>query len=177
MTEVKVELYGFSGTATSARGRLISAIVICVAAGIVAFTMADSRTDAERLVDDFVAELNDRDVEGAAALTSYPNAAAATLAQLFDGLSDGTVDFDITQLVELSGESGYFTLAGELEFRPGQGLVLSGGRFRQEARRRLARVVEPPDIVVPDLGGGRTVHHVRTDAAPPRGSSIATGSC
>ncbi len=118
MTEVKVDLYGFSGTATSASGRLISAIVICVAAGIAVFKLADSRTDAERLVDEFVAELNDRDAEGAAALTSYPNAASATLTQLFDGLSDGTVEYDITQLVELSGESGYFTLAGNWNFGP-----------------------------------------------------------
>lgn len=146
---------------------LISAIVICVAAGIVAFTMADSRTDAERLVDDFVAELNDRDAEGAAALTSYPNAAAATLAQLFDGLSDGTVDFDITQLVELSGESGYFTLAGNWNFGPDK-----DWSYQVDGSvKKLAvgwRVSWSPDIVVPDLGGGRTVHHVRTDAAPPR---------
>lgn len=168
MTEVKVDLYGFSGTATSASGRLISAIVICVAAGIAVFKLADSRTDAERLVDEFVAELNDRDAEGAAALTSYPNAASATLTQLFDGLSDGTVEYDITQLVELSGESGYFTLAGNWNFGPDKNwsYQVDGSVKKLAVGWRVSW--NPPDVVVPDLGGGRTVHHVRTDAAPPR---------
>lgn len=146
---------------------LISAIVICVTAGIVAFTIADSRSDVERLVDDFVAELNERDAEGAAALTSYPNAASATLTQLFDGLSDGTVEYEITQLVELSGESGYFTLEGNWNFGPDK-----DWSYQVDGSvKKLAvgwRVSWSPDVVVPDLGGGRTVHHVRTDAAPPK---------
>ncbi|MFZ2528383.1 MAG: NTF2-like N-terminal transpeptidase domain-containing protein [Rhodococcus sp. (in: high G+C Gram-positive bacteria)] len=146
---------------------LISALVIGVAAGVAAFTLTDSRTDAERLVGDFVAELNDRDAEGAAALTSYPNAASATLTQLFDGLSDGTVDYDITQLVELSDESGYFTLSGNWNFGPDKDWAYQV----DGSVKKLAvgwRVSWSPDVVVPDLGGGRTVHHVRTDAAPPR---------
>ncbi|WP_051017555.1 NTF2-like N-terminal transpeptidase domain-containing protein [Rhodococcus sp. R1101] len=151
------------------RGRIV-ALAVCLVVAVVALTtvvFSDSRSEAQRLVDDFVAALDDRDAATAAALTSYPNAAEETIAQMYDGLSDGTVDYDVTQLVELNDESGYFTLSAGWNFGEGKdwSYQVTG------AVRKLAvgwRVSWDPEVVVPDLSGGRTVHHVRTDAAPPK---------
>ncbi|MBS9375276.1 NTF2-like N-terminal transpeptidase domain-containing protein [Rhodococcus sp. B50] len=151
------------------RGRIV-ALAVCLVVAVVALTtvvFSDSRSEPQRLVDDFVAALDDRDAAAAAALTSYPNAAEETIAQMYDGLSDGTVDYDVTQLVELNDESGYFTLSAGWNFGEGKdwSYQVTG------AVRKLAvgwRVSWDPEVVVPDLSGGRTVHHVRTDAAPPK---------
>lgn len=151
------------------RGRIV-ALAVCLVVAVVALTtvvFSDSRSEAQRLVDDFVAALDDRDAAAAAALTSYPNAAEETIAQMYDGLSDGTVDYDVTQLVELNDESGYFTLSAGWNFGEGKdwSYQVTG------AVRKLAvgwRVSWDPEVVVPDLSAGRTVHHVRTDAAPPK---------
>ncbi|WP_282956083.1 NTF2-like N-terminal transpeptidase domain-containing protein, partial [Rhodococcus pyridinivorans] len=151
------------------RGRIV-ALTVCLVVAVVALTtvvFSDSRSEAQRLVDDFVAALDDRDAGAAAALTSYPNAAEETISQMYDGLSDGTVDYDVTQLVELNDDSGYFTLSAGWNFGEGKdwSYQVTG------SVRKLAvgwRVSWDPEVVVPDLSGGRTVHHVRTDAAPPK---------
>ncbi|WP_418345060.1 NTF2-like N-terminal transpeptidase domain-containing protein [Rhodococcus pyridinivorans] len=151
------------------RGRIV-ALAVCLVVAVVALTtvvFSDSRSEAQRLVDDFVAALDDRDAGAAAALTSYPNAAEETISQMYDGLSDGTVDYDVTQLVELNDDSGYFTLSAGWNFGEGKdwSYQVTG------SVRKLAvgwRVSWDPEVVVPDLSGGRTVHHVRTDAAPPK---------
>ncbi|MEU5842134.1 NTF2-like N-terminal transpeptidase domain-containing protein [Rhodococcus sp. NPDC047139] len=148
----------------------IGALAVVLVVAVVTLTtvvFADSRSEAQRLVDDFVAALDDRDAAAAAALTSYPNAAEGTIAQMYDGLSEGTVDYELTQLVELNEESGYFTLSAAWNFGEGKdwSYQVNG------AVRKLAvgwRVSWDPEVVVPDLSGGRTVHHVRTDAAPPK---------
>ncbi|WP_241384977.1 NTF2-like N-terminal transpeptidase domain-containing protein [Rhodococcus sp. CH91] len=151
------------------RGRIVALAVVLVVA-VVALTttvFSDSRSEAQRLVDDFVAALDDRDAAAAAALTSYPNAAQETISQVYDGLSGGTVDYSVTQLVELNDESGYFTLSAAWNFGEGKNWSYQV----DGAVRKLAvgwRVSWDPEVVVPDLAGGRTVHHVRTDAAPPK---------
>ena len=151
------------------RGRIVALAVALVVAVVTLTTVvfSDSRSDAQRLVDDFVAALDDRDPAAAAALTSYPNAAEETISQMYDGLSDGSVDYDVTQFVELNDDSGYFTLSAGWNFGEGKdwSYQVNG------AVRKLAvgwRVSWDPEVVVPDLSGGRTVHHVRTDAAPPK---------
>ena len=151
------------------RGRIVALAVALVVAVITLTTVvfSNSRSDAQRLVDDFVAALDDRDPAAAAALTSYPNAAEETISQMYDGLSDGSVDYDVTQFVELNDDSGYFTLSAGWNFGEGKdwSYQVNG------AVRKLAvgwRVSWDPEVVVPDLSGGRTVHHVRTDAAPPK---------
>lgn len=146
---------------------LTSVVVLAVGVALTAVVLAGSRNDARGLVDDFVAALDDRDPSAAASLTSYPNAAEGTIGQMFDGLSDGTVDYNVSQFVELNGESGYFTLSAAWNFGEGKDWTYQV----DGAVRKLGvgwRVSWDPDIVVPDLGGGRTVHHVRTDAAPPK---------
>ncbi len=146
---------------------LAAAVAVLAAVGLTAFMLNDPRSDAQKLVDDFVAALDDRDAAAAAALTSYPNAAEPAIAQMFDGLSDGRGDYAVSQLVELTEDSGYFTLSTEWDF----------GEDKQwhyqvaGAVRKLAvgwRVSWSPDVIVPDLAADRTVHYVRTDAAPPK---------
>ncbi len=142
-------------------------VVLAVAVVTTTFVVTGSRTDARGLVDDFVAALDNRDPAAAAAVTSYPSAAEGAISQMFDGLSDGTVDYEVSQFVELNSESGYFTLSAAWNFGEGKdwSYQVDG------AVRKLGvgwRVSWDPDIIVPDLGGGRTVHHVRTDAAPPK---------
>lgn len=151
------------------RGRLL-ALVAVLAVAVVAVTTAvfsDTRSEAERLVDDFVAALDEGDVEAAADLTSYPNAARDAIGQMFDGLADGEVDYDLAQLVQLNDDSGYFTLTADWNFGENK-----DWHYQVDgAVRKLAvgwRISWDPDVIVPDLGGGRTVHHVRTDAAPPK---------
>ncbi|MFZ3392769.1 NTF2-like N-terminal transpeptidase domain-containing protein [Rhodococcus sp. 7Tela_A2] len=146
---------------------LTAVVVLVVAVAVTAFVVNGSRTDARGLVDDFVAALDARDPASAASLTSYPSAAESTIGQMFDGLSDGTVDYEVSQFVELNSESGYFTLSAAWNFGEG----MDWGYQVDGAVRKLGvgwRVSWDPDIIVPDLGGGRTVHHVRTDAAPPK---------
>lgn len=142
-----------------------TAVAVAVALGLNTFVFDDPRSDAEILVDDFVEALNDREPGDAAELTSYPNAAEPVLAQMFDGLSDGSVDYGVTQLVELNADSGYFTLTADWNFGENK-----DWHYQVDGSvRKLAvgwRVSWSPDVVVPDLAG-RTVHHVRTDAAPP----------
>lgn len=143
------------------------AVFAVVAVAVTTVVFSDSRSDAQRLVDDFVAALDAGDVEAAAALTSYPNAARDTIGQMFDGLSDGDVDYELAQLVELNEDSGYFTLTAGWNFGENK-----DWNYQVDGSvRKLGvgwRVSWDPDVVVPDLGGGRTVHHVRTDAAPPK---------
>ncbi|MEE2031793.1 NTF2-like N-terminal transpeptidase domain-containing protein [Rhodococcus chondri] len=154
------------------RGRLrvialVSAVIMLVGLTLGATVFADPRSDAQRLVDDFVAALDENDVETAASLTSYPNAAQSTISQMFDGLSDGTVDYSLAQLVELNDESGYFTMTADWNFGEGK-----EWHYQVDgAVRKLGvgwRISWDAEVLVPDLGGGRTVHHVRTDAAPPK---------
>lgn len=151
------------------RGRIV-ALAVALVVAVVALTtvvFSDSRSEAERLVDDFVAALDGRDPRAAAELTSYPNAAEETITQMFDGLADGSVDYEVTQLVQLNEDSGYFTLSADWDF----GEDRNWSYQVNGSVRKLAvgwRVSWDPEVVVPDLGGGRTVHLVRTDAEPPK---------
>ncbi|MDX5310566.1 MAG: penicillin-binding protein, partial [Rhodococcus sp. (in: high G+C Gram-positive bacteria)] len=141
--------------------------VVVLAAGMASCVFDDSRSDAQRLVDDFVAELNERDAAGAAALTSYPNAAETSISQMFEGMKDGDVEFDVAQFVELNEQTGFFSLGADWNFGPGKdwGYQVDG------VAKNLAvgwRISWDPQVLVPELNRTRTVHHVRTDAAPPK---------
>ncbi|CCW13415.1 NTF2-like N-terminal transpeptidase domain-containing protein [Rhodococcus aetherivorans] len=150
------------------RGRVTALVsVVVLAAGMASCVFGEPRSDAQRLVDDFVAELNEGDAAGAAALTSYPNAAEASIRQMFEGMKDGSVDYDVAQFVELNEQTGFFTLGADWNFGPGKdwGYQVDG------VAKNLAvgwRISWDPQVLVPDLNRTRTVHHVRTDAAPPK---------
>lgn len=153
------------------RGRYVVAVgASLVLTSTVAFwTIDDSKSEAEGVVDEFVAALNDHDIQAAAALTTYPNAAAASLTQMFDGLSANgasTGDFELGQFIDLSGESGFFTVDSGWNFGEGKDWNYS---TRGTAKKLSVgwRIAWEPDVLAPDLPPGGSVRYVRTDAAPP----------
>lgn len=159
---------GFPASLATRRSYVIALVSVVVLAVVLASCVFGApRSDAYKLVEQFVGELNDRDVAGAAALTSYPNAAEASIRQMFDGLGPEHVDFGVTQFVDLNSESGFFTLGAAWNFGPGRdwSYQVQGGV------RKLAvgwKVSWDPAVLVPGLGNGRTVREDRTDAAPPK---------
>src|SRR5574340_18547 len=159
---------GFPVSLAVRRSYVIALIAVVVLAVVLASCVFGApRSDARKLVDQFVGELNDRNVASAAALTSYPNAAEASIQQMFDGLKPEHVDFGVTQFVDLNSESGFFTLGAAWNFGPGRdwSYQVQGGV------RKLAigwKVSWDPAVLVPGLGNGRTVREDRTDAAPPK---------
>ncbi|WP_307828580.1 NTF2-like N-terminal transpeptidase domain-containing protein [Antrihabitans sp. YC2-6] len=129
--------------------------------------LGDRADDAEALVEHFTESLDDQDVGGAASLTSYPNAASASIQQMFDGLHPQDVDYKLSQFITLDDESGFFSLDVAWDF----GKERKWEYNVQGSVRKLAvgwRIQWDPSVVVPDLGHGRTVNFVRTDAPPPR---------
>lgn len=160
---------GFGGQHHS-RGKYVAAAV-----GAVLLTVAvtscvigsDTESDAASVVEDFVTALDNRDADAAAALTSYPNAARASIQQMFDGLSAQSTDFDVAQVMDLGSDSGYFTLDASWNFGEGKDWSYqSQGEIRDLSVGW--RVSWDPAVLVPGLGNGRTVSYTRTDAAPPK---------
>ncbi|MCJ0892229.1 NTF2-like N-terminal transpeptidase domain-containing protein [Rhodococcus sp. ARC_M5] len=153
------------------RGRYLVAVAASATLTVSAvFWMVDRPpSEAEVLVSKFVDALDNRDVATAAAMTTYPNAATAALNQMFDGLSAGgtsTGDFDLTQYMDLSDESGFFTLASAWNFGEGKDWKYSA----QGSTKKLSvgwRIAWDPATLVPDLTSGGSVRYTRTDAAPP----------
>ena len=132
-------------------------------------TFDEPPSEAESLAQGFVAALNEGDIASAAAMTTYPNAAAASLTQMFDGLAaDGasTADFELGQFVDLDDESGFFTLDSGWNFGEGKDWQYS----TRGTTKKLSvgwRISWEPDVLAPDLLPDNAVRYVRTDAAPP----------
>lgn len=144
---------------------LTSAVVLAVILGY--FVFSKPPATAHSVVDDFISALNDRDAARAAAKTSYPNAAEASIQQMFDGLDPEHASFDLTQFMDLNDDSGFFTMGAAWNFGKGK----DWNYFVQGGVRNLSvgwRISWDPAILAPDLGNGRVVRFDRTDAAPPR---------
>ncbi|QCB52563.1 penicillin-binding protein [Rhodococcus sp. PAMC28707] len=138
-----------------------------MAASLATWTLDRPNSGAESTVSDFVEALNDRDVEAAAELTSYPNAAASSISQMFDGLSAGgksTSQFELSQFIDLDQDSGFFTLGSAWNFGEGKDWQYS---TRGSAKKLSVgwRITWEPDILAPGLVSA--VHYTRTDAPPP----------
>lgn len=153
------------------RGRYVVAVgaTLALTATGAVWMLDQPPSEGEALVDDFVEALNDHDVQAAADLTSYPNAAAASISQMFDGLSAGgppSGDFEVSQFIGLDDSSGFFTLASDWKFGEGKDWSYS---TRGTAKKLSVgwRIAWEPDILAPDLPGGGSVRYVRTDAPPP----------
>ncbi|KAA0019396.1 NTF2-like N-terminal transpeptidase domain-containing protein [Antrihabitans cavernicola] len=132
-----------------------------------ACSLGDETNPAEALVDHFAEALDKQDVGGASSLTSYPNAASATIGQMFDGLKAKSVDYKVSQFIGLDDSSGFFTLDAAWDF----GQNRSWSYSAQGSVRKLTtgwRISWDPTVVMPELDHGRSVHMVRTDAPPPR---------
>ncbi|WP_210729977.1 MULTISPECIES: NTF2-like N-terminal transpeptidase domain-containing protein [unclassified Rhodococcus (in: high G+C Gram-positive bacteria)] len=140
---------------------------LVLAASLATWTLDRPNSGAESTVSDFVEALNDRDVEAAAELTSYPNAAASSISQMFDGLSAGgksTSQFELSQFIDLDQDSGFFTLGSAWNFGEGKDWQYS---TRGSAKKLSVgwRITWEPDILAPGLVSA--VHYTRTDAPPP----------
>jgi hypothetical protein len=164
---------GYQG---SLRRRLRTFAVAGVAAAL-SVTLASCATDVsepESLADRFADALDQGDAEAAGALTSYPNAAASVLGQIFDGMHAEKVDYRVSQYIPLDDESGFFTMDAKWHFGDGKDWNYS----TQGSVHKLAvgwRVSWDPAAVMPGLGGNRSVHLVRTDAPPPVVRDIGGG--
>ena len=122
-------------------------------------------SDPEKVVRSFVDYLDSRNASKAAALTSYPNAAAVEIKQLFEGLQDAKPDYEVSQYIEIDDASGFFNL--DTAWDLGNGHELSYSASGQV--RKLAvgwRISWDPTVLMPQLGHGRTVNLLRTDATP-----------
>lgn len=122
--------------------------------------------EAEDIVERFTELIDDRDYTEAAGLTSYPNAAEATLKQIFEGLEPGTVDYRKTQFIGLDAQQGIFSVDVAWNFGENRNWTYS----LQGTVRKLAigwRISWEPGLIMPDLANNRTVKLVRTMPAPP----------
>ncbi|WP_143542151.1 NTF2-like N-terminal transpeptidase domain-containing protein [Rhodococcus sp. 1163] len=141
--------------------------ILVLAASLATWTLDRPTGGAESTVSDFVEALNDRDVDAAANLTSYPNAAAASISQMFDGLSAGgksSSQFELSQFIDLDQDSGFFTLGSAWNFGEGKDWKYS----TRGSTKRLSvgwRITWEPEILAPGLASA--VHYTRTDAPPP----------
>ncbi|MDJ0359506.1 NTF2-like N-terminal transpeptidase domain-containing protein [Rhodococcus sp. H29-C3] len=140
---------------------------LVLAASLTTWTLDRPTSGAESTVSDFVEALNDRDVEAAAELTSYPNAAATSISQMFDGLSAGgksSSQFELSQFIDLDQDSGFFTLGSAWNFGEGKDWEYS----TRGSTKKLSvgwRITWEPEILAPGLASA--VHYTRTDAPPP----------
>ncbi|MGU3437927.1 penicillin-binding protein [Actinomycetes bacterium M1A6_2h] len=151
-------------------------IALLVAFAVMAATataiVSKPRSEAAVLVENFAHALDERNVAAAAALTSYPNAAAQTITQMFDGLGPtGVSSTRMSQYIGLDETSGFFTLDTTWTFGEPRGGDTRQWHFTtQGSTRKLAvgwKISWAPEILAPDLGNGRTVAFTRTDAPAP----------
>ncbi|WP_424808447.1 NTF2-like N-terminal transpeptidase domain-containing protein [Rhodococcus sp. 27YEA15] len=143
----------------------LTAVVLTV--GLASCVIGGEKADASSVVQDFVDALNNHDVDAAAALTSYPNAARTSIAQIFDGLPADSANFGVAQVMDLGSDSSYFTLDASWNFGEGKDWSYQS----QGEVRDLSvgwRVSWDPNAVVPGLGRGATVAYTRTDAPAPK---------
>ncbi|RDI46801.1 NTF2-like N-terminal transpeptidase domain-containing protein [Nocardia mexicana] len=141
------------------------AIVLAIVTG--SCGLNDKPNSPEAVVKKFTQLLDDKDANGAAQLTSYPNGAEATLSKVFDGLNPGKPDYQLAQYIGLDDNSAMFNLKANWNFGPGKDWTYD----LQGSIRKLAigwRISWEPSVVVPQLNNQRGVKLVRTDAPPPK---------
>ncbi|WP_089247633.1 penicillin-binding protein [Rhodococcoides kyotonense] len=162
---------GRAARVSAIRGRYVVAVgaTLVLTSTAAVWLLDQPESEGEVAVGDFVDALNARDVQAAANLTSYPNAAAASISQMFDGLAAGgppTGDFELSQFIGLDDSSGFFTMASDWNFGDGKDWAYS---TRGTAKKLSVgwRITWEPDILAPDMPGGGNVRYVRTDAPAP----------
>lgn len=128
----------------------------------------DDRTDVPRtLVQRFTELMDRRDAVGAAALTSYPEAAAASIRQLFTGMGPGRGDYRLSQVITLNADDAFFTVNVAWKFGHHRDWAYSV----QGSAHRLSvgwRIAWAPQLLLPGLGKGRTAALVKTYAPSPQ---------
>ncbi|WP_244976073.1 NTF2-like N-terminal transpeptidase domain-containing protein [Nocardia huaxiensis] len=147
------------------RGAIALAGVAALAIAMGSCAFRERTNSAESVVERFTNLLDERDYEGAARLTSYPNGASATLKQVFEGLDPGKPDYELTQFINLDGSTGLFSMTGAWDF----GEKKNWKYDLQGTVRKLSvgwRISWDPALVMPQLDSTRTAKLVRTYAAP-----------
>lgn len=145
---------------------VVLAAVLLLGIGVVSGVFAKPENDAQSVLDRYVGALNDGDVEDAAALTSYPEAAKASMTQAYDALDPESVRFDVNQIIDLDVDSGMFNAVATWDLGNDRSWTYNVNGWV----RNLSvgwRVSWNPATFMPGLGNGRTVRLDRTDAAPP----------
>ncbi|MFF0815866.1 NTF2-like N-terminal transpeptidase domain-containing protein [Rhodococcus sp. NPDC003318] len=142
------------------------AAVLVLGVAVVGGGFTKPKNDAQSVLARYVEALGDGDVDEAAALTSYPEAAKSTIAQAFDALAPESVDVDVTQIIDLDADSGMFSAVATWDLGKDRTWTYNVNGWV----RNLSvgwRVSWNPATFMPGLGNGRTVRLDRTDAAPP----------
>jgi len=133
----------------------------------IGWCVANRAGKSQALVQRFTEMLDHGNVTGAAALTSYPSAAADSIRQLVTGMSPGRADYRPSQVINLSDTDAFFTVNATWHFGPDRNWAYSV----QGTARKLAvgwRISWDPQLLLPGLGRGRTGALVRTYAPSPR---------
>ncbi|HEY5857543.1 MAG TPA: NTF2-like N-terminal transpeptidase domain-containing protein [Aldersonia sp.] len=129
-------------------------------------SLVGGHNEPEAMVREFADAIEHGDATAAAALTSYPNAAAGVIGQVLDGMKAENVDYELSQFISLDNESGFFTMNADWNF----GQDRDWGYSVQGSARKLAvgwRILWEPSVVMPALGPDGEAHLVRTEAMPP----------
>ncbi|MEV6390771.1 NTF2-like N-terminal transpeptidase domain-containing protein [Nocardia xishanensis] len=148
------------------RGALALAGVAAVAVTMGSCGFREEPSEPAAVVERFTELLDKQDYKKASELTSYPNAASATLKQMFEGLHPGKVDYQKTQFIGLDSQSAIFSMDVDWSFGANKNWSYS----IQGTVRKLAigwRISWEPSVVMPQLQGNRTVKLVRTTPTPP----------
>jgi len=149
------------------RVALILVGVVTLVALAIGWCVANRAGKSQALVQRFTEMLDHGNVTGAAALTSYPSAAADSIRQLVTGMSPGRADYRPSQVINLSDTDAFFTVNATWHFGPDRNWAYSV----QGTARKLAvgwRISWDPQLLLPGLGRGRTGALVRTYAPSPR---------
>ncbi|GAA4486565.1 penicillin-binding transpeptidase domain-containing protein [Rhodococcus olei] len=147
-------------------------VAVVLGVGVVSGVLTRPKTDAQSVLDRYVSAINHGDVDAAADLTSYPNAAKSSMSQAFDALSPERVHFDVNQIIDLDADSGMFNAVATWDLGKDRTWTYNVDGWV----RNLSvgwRVSWNPATFMPGLGNGRTVRLDRTDAAPPTVTDIA----
>lgn len=148
------------------RAAIALAGVAALAIGMGSCAVRERANGPEAVVEKFTELLDDQDYDAASRLTSYPNGASATLKQVFSGLNPGKADYELTQFINLDGNTGLFSLTADWNF----GENKTWKYDLQGTIRKLSlgwRISWEPSVVMPQLDSKRTVKLVRTYAEPP----------
>jgi hypothetical protein len=149
------------------RAALVLMGVVTLAIVTVGWCLDDRSDVPQTLVQRFTELMDHRDAAGAAELTSYPDAAAASIRQLFAGMGPGRGDYRLSQVITLNPDDAFFTVNVAWKFGHHRDWAYSV----QGSAHKLAvgwRIAWNPQLLLPGLGQGRTAALVKTYAPAPQ---------
>lgn len=138
--------------------------MVCALALVLA-GCGSGETAVENVARQFAAAINSGNAASAANLTDNPAAARPVIEQMLAGLPADNVKYEVEQAATTGG-SGIVSLRAKWDFGKDRtwSYTTDGKMTQLSIGWRLAW---DPDLLVPDLQPGQSVHLIRTDAAPP----------